>query len=397
MAVANQSLKHNLSIIFYHRLTVPIVLLLLCLAITIQNVSLGVHHFWEGDYTHYNNYVIFKSSFSNLIENRNLYIHHPEQYGDLFKYSPSFALAMGFFTYLPDSVGLFFWNMLNVVVLYLAITNIKSLDKKAKSVFWFFVLIELINTTQFSQSNALLAGLVILAFNKLEKQNSSGAALFIAVGTFIKIFSVLGCLLFFLFPQKWKSFLWFFVWCALISVLPLLILNPNELVGQYVNWYNMLAHDYSTSDGMSAHLLVRIVTGSAYYKIISFTIGIGMLFIPLLFWQRKDLKNFNVFYLSLLLIWQVVFNHKSEASTFIIAVTGVGIWYFSSSKTNIRRALIILTFLVTSLWFTDLVPLHIREKVLDPNLTRVLLPTTVLLFVFYELRLKPDLSHNRLD
>ncbi|RME20836.1 MAG: hypothetical protein D6800_12755, partial [Candidatus Zixiibacteriota bacterium] len=54
----------------------------------------GAKPLYGEGYTHYNNYLIFKYSFLNLLAGKNLYVTHPEQYYDLFKYSPTFALLM---------------------------------------------------------------------------------------------------------------------------------------------------------------------------------------------------------------------------------------------------------------------------------------------------------------
>ena len=175
-------------------------LILIALAISIQRIGLGVKNFWGGEYTHYNNYVIFKYSFLHLIENTNLYNYYPNEYGDLFKYSPTFALFMGCFYALPDTIGLFIWNVLNILVLYYAIISLKAIEPSKSIFIIFFVLFELILSTQNSQSNALIAGLTILAYNMLEKGKNIYASFFIVLGTFIKLYSIAGCILLLLYP-----------------------------------------------------------------------------------------------------------------------------------------------------------------------------------------------------
>ena len=56
------------------------------------------------NYTNYNNYLIFKQSFFNLLSSKDLYIHYPLFHFDLFKYSSTFALLFGVFAYLRLSL-----------------------------------------------------------------------------------------------------------------------------------------------------------------------------------------------------------------------------------------------------------------------------------------------------
>ena len=92
----------------------------------------------------YNNYLIFKYSFSHLVNGLNLYELYPGDHGDYFKYSPTFAFFMGLLYYLPDWLGLFFWNLLNVLCLYFGIRFLPKLDAKTKVFILLFILFELI-------------------------------------------------------------------------------------------------------------------------------------------------------------------------------------------------------------------------------------------------------------
>jgi predicted Co/Zn/Cd cation transporter (cation efflux family) len=67
------------------------------------------------------------------------------------------------------------------------------------------------------------------------------------------------------------------------------------------------------------------------------------------------------------LIWLVIFNHKAESPTFIIAIAGVGIWYFSKSNRPIFDTILMLVALfLTSLSVTDLIPSDFRKSYVYP-------------------------------
>src|SRR5690606_20257253 len=99
--------------IFNHN-TLLVLYIVIAVLVSIQLVSLGANQQFNSAhntfYTSYNNYIIFKQSFFHLIEGKDMYIHYPAEYYDLYKYSPSFAVFMGLFAYLPDIAGLMLWN-----------------------------------------------------------------------------------------------------------------------------------------------------------------------------------------------------------------------------------------------------------------------------------------------
>jgi len=57
----------------------------------------------------------------------------------------------------------------------------------------------------------------------------------------------------------------------------------------------------------------------------------------------------------------VIFNYKAESSTYIIAITGIAIWFFSQTKTRLNLLLIGLTFIFTILSPGDIFPHFIKE------------------------------------
>ena len=129
----------------------------------------------------YNNYNIFKQSFNHLTNNQDLYVHYPNEYHDLYKYSPSFAVLMSLFSILPDILGLTLWNILNVLLLFLAIKFLPIKENKYKAYILWFALIELLTSIQSEQSNGIIVGLIILAFVFMEKKNVLIASLFIVL------------------------------------------------------------------------------------------------------------------------------------------------------------------------------------------------------------------------
>src|SRR2546428_70322 len=68
--------------------------------------------------------------------------------------------------------------------------------------------------------------------------------------------------------------------------------------------------------------------------------GTAVLLLPLALGRRCCADAaFRRLFLCSLLVYMVLFNHQSEHATFIIAVTGIAIWYVSSPPSQLRTAI----------------------------------------------------------
>ena len=343
--------------------------ILLALAVSIQLIFLGPKQIegWNHSLTHYNVYLIFKDSFFHLVHNQDLYQFWPEEHWDLYKYSPVFALLMAPFAYLPDWLGLSIWNLLNSILLFLAINQLPALTQKAKTLLLLFVLVELSTSLQNAQSNALVLSLVVFGFNQFEKGNMGWATLWIVASGFIKIYGIAALCLSLFYPNKARTAYFTFLWTILLLLLPLLVVTPSQLWFLYTSWKNLLANDHSNSVGMSVQGLAVSwlhYKGSKDLLLLASMVVMGL---PFLIWNRYQDFGFRSLVLALLLIWLVIFNHKAESPTFIIAITGVGIWYFSKPQRPVfDTVFLFIALILTSLSVTDLVPSYFRKTYVYP-------------------------------
>jgi hypothetical protein len=94
--------------------------------------------------------------------------------------------------------------------------------------------------------------------------------------------------------------------------------------------------------------------------------GAVVFLIPFL--RLSQYMNYTFRYLALtsILIWIVIFNYKAESPTFIIAITGVAMWFFSGEKSIPAIILFTLAFIFTSLSPTDIFPRFLRETYVNP-------------------------------
>lgn len=349
----------------------PAVLIIVNLVVATQSILLAPKAYIPDGllYARYNNYLIFKNSFFNLVDNLNLYIPHEAKHHDLFKYSPTFALLMAPFALLPDYIGLFLWNSVNTFVLYLAVVRLPSFSNKVKTYIIVFLLLELVTSLQNLQSNALIAGMLILAFVSFEKGKPGLAVLLILGSAFIKVFGIVALLISIFYPGKIRTAAYVALWGIVLTILPALFIPFSHLAWQYENWMELLRNDHSISLGLSVMGWLESwfgVLGLAYKSEIVL-LGAVLLTAPFLLYKRHLHYPYRLWCLCLILIWIVIFNHRAESPTFIIATAGAAIWYFSRPVKQVADHLLIaLVFLFTILSPTDFFPESIRHDYVTP-------------------------------
>jgi hypothetical protein len=367
------------------------VLILTAIGVSIQVLNLPPRINGDSVFTHYNNYLIFKNSFFHLIEGQNLYTPYPVDYWDLYKYSPIFGLFMGMLAWMPNWAGLLCWNLLNVIVLYFGVKDFDFKNKRLQLFFWFFIFLELITSLQNSQCNILIIGLFLLAYQSFQKEQIIKAALFLSLTVFIKIFGLVLFILFLLYPKKIKFISYSILWFSLLALLPIVITGWNELIWQYQNWWHMLINDSSVSSSYSFKGWLELWFTIQPNKSLVLVFGIVGLLLPLFNYKAIKTSTFQTMMFASAVIWVVIFNHKAESSTYIIAVIGAYIWFINSKKSWVEIALITMCFLFTIVSPTDIFPQSWREAFITPYAMKAF--PCILIWVsltFNMLRLKPQ-------
>ncbi len=373
-------MKERLSNIFINFRFVLILYSVAAVAISVQSYLQGTK-IWDGNpYLHYNNYNIFKYSFYHLLDGVSLYQHYLTEYFDLYKYSPAFSLFFGSIVWLPDLPGLMLWNLINVFVLFIGIKLLPGLTDKSKVWLLFFVFFEMVGSLQNSQSNALVVGLIILAFSQLENKKYFWATFFITFSVFIKLFGIIAFALYLFYPRKQKLVLYGFFWTLFFLFIPLIVTSFSELLFQYSEWWAMLANDHSQSLGISIFGMLNSWFNFNISKIYILISGVVIFLIPLIRIKKYSDFNFRLLTLASILIWIIIFNHKAESPTFVIAMSGIGIYLFYDKFTNTKLGLMIFSIVFTSLMFQDFIPQSFKNDVIIAFNLKVL-PSVIIWFI----------------
>jgi hypothetical protein len=277
------------------------------------------------------------------MEGKDLYVFHPNDYFDLYKYSPTFALLFGIFAPFPDVVGLSLWNIANGIAIYWGVRRADFLSEGTQKSVLLFAAIEMLTSLQNAQSNALITGLFIWAFIWLEKRQYAWATLAILLTGFIKIFGVVLFAICIFYPQKWKIILYSLLW-GIVLLLPLPFTGWEYLLNLYKSWWELLKNDHSISYGLSVMGWLASWVGWEPPKNAVVLAGLVTLLLPLLRIRAYKELPFRLAFFASLLCWVVIFNHKAESPTFIIPVAGLAMWYFRQEKAQL--AITVLMFAV---------------------------------------------------
>ncbi|HUR30344.1 MAG TPA: glycosyltransferase family 87 protein, partial [Saprospiraceae bacterium] len=352
----------------FHKKFILALFLITALVASTQSLFLGQKKYIAGgiEYNTYNNYTIFKRSFYHLANNEDLYFPYPLEHWDLYKYSPTFAFLFGGFALLPDMMGLPLWNILNALVIVLAVYYLPKLTNPQKALILLCCVVESMTAIQNEQSNGLVAGLLILAFGLCERKYFLLGALCIVLTVYIKIFGLIGFIWFLFYPDRWKFVLYGAMWLILLFFLPLLVIDFYQLKFLYKSWGLLLSQDHSLSQGLSVIGWLQSWFKIDPNKTVVAITGAILFLIPFLKWKLYRVYAFRLLSLASILIWIVIFNHKAESPTFIIAMAGASLWYFMQKRNWPDTVLFISALILTTLSPTDIFPFSFRREIIEP-------------------------------
>jgi hypothetical protein len=332
---------------------------------------------------HINNWHLARWSFLHLVQDVNLYAPYPALFFDLYQYSPTFALLIAPFAVVPVWLGLLLFNGVNIAVYYYAVRRL--LPGRAGLVALVILYFEMVRTTQNTEINTLITGLIVLAFLWLEEGGLIRPAAAIAVGVAIKIFPLAAGALG--LPHRWR---WRFG-AALAAALSLAILAPlvvtpvATLVQQYRWWAELEAHYGATLRIDSLMALMSLVIPGAWPNWPVQLAGTALLLLPY-FVRRADWGDpgYRRAMLYLLLLYLILFNHQAESPTFIIAMTGVVAWYLTGPRRWHHHALMGLSLLLVSL-FSVVLPGSVLNECCRPYHYKTIPILLVWLVMLWEL------------
>lgn len=351
----------------------------------------------------FNNYKIFEWVYWHAREGLTLYGDYPAQYNDSNHYGIIFSAIIAPFAWLPEWLGLVLWVVANTALLYYAIRQLPLTQVQKAFIYW-YAYIELMTAQGVQQFNISVAAFIILAYALIHQRKDFWAALVIVLGTFIKIYPIVGLAFFFFSKRKGVLVAGCFFWAAVCFFLPVLYTPGLEYVcSQYVDWFERLQvknalNMFATSQNISMLGLVRKLSGNPAYSDLWLIVpALILFFIPYLRFSQYKYLRFQLMLLAHVLLFVVLFSTGSEASGYVTVMVGVALWYLcspSSSSSPYRKWLLIVTLIIVGVSSTELVPKFIRIGFIQPYVFKVWPCVVVWLTLCYEM-IRKDFSNRQ--
>ena len=342
-----------------------------------------------------NNYLIFRGVFWHTVNQTSLYGAYSNEYFDVNHYGPLFALVVAPFAVMPVWLGMLFWNVVLSLCLYVAISRSQLKYKQQIFIYWFCA--ETLLTSLFMQQfNIAIAAIIIASYFLIERERDFWAAFLIVLGTFVKLYGVVGLAFFFFSKHKGRFVLSLLLWAVVLFVAPMLISNADYVIGQYHEWYVTLLEKngenlQSIAQNISLLGMVRRITGNLLYSDLWLIApALVLFFIPYFRFSQYRNAMFRQTYLASVLLFVVLFSTGSESSSYIIAISGACIWYLSAPWQRNRWDVVfmVLVLMISGFGSSDLYPRCIRHDLIQVYSLKALPCTLVWLKLCYEMMFK---------
>jgi len=333
-----------------------------------------------------NNFLIFRGVFWHTVNGTSLYEAYPSEYWDVNHYGPVFSLVIAPFALLPEWAGMLLWLMGLTVWLYAAVYR-SGLPRQRQVFIYWFCSMALLTALFMQQFNIAIAAIILSSFYLIEKEHDGWAAFFIVLGTFVKLYGIVGLAFFFFSKHKVRLIMWLAVWSVVLFCAPMVISSPDYIIGQYREWIDCLIgknteNINSFAQNISLLGLVRRTTGCMTYSDLWLIVP-GMLLFALPYLRRSQYKNlaFRETILASVLLFVILFSTGSESSGYIIALLGACIWYIVVPWQRGRWAiaLMVFVFILSGMGNSDLIPKTIRHDYIQTYALRAL-PVSLLWF-----------------
>ena len=341
-----------------------------------------------------NNFLIFKGTFWHALDGTSLYAAYPQEYFDVNHYGPLFSLVIAPFAVVPHFIGLLAWLIALTASLYFAVRWSQFTKRQQLFILWFCAH-ELLTALYMQQFNIAIAAIIVLAYYCIEREKDFWAAFVIMLGTFVKLYGIVGLAFFFFSRHKGRFVGSLLFWAVVMFVAPMLLSSPEYVVNQYVEWYQCLTEKNgenlaSIAQNISLLGLVHRTTGLQFSDLWLMVPGLVLFLLPYLRVVQYQNVAFRQTLLASVLMFVVLFSTGSESSGYIIPFVGVVIWYTAApwERSQWDVALLVFVFILSSLSPSDLFPAYLRKEWVQPYALKALPVTLVWFKLCYEMLVK---------
>ncbi|MGQ9684612.1 MAG: glycosyltransferase family 87 protein [Anaerolineae bacterium] len=310
----------------------------------------------------------------------------------LFRYSPTFAVAMTPLALLSDRVGGVLWGLMSVGLLFWAIRRLVrdvlpgAWPPRQEGLLLGLALVNAVRGLWSLQSNALLIAGVLLAASLIARGRWWPASLLLACATFIKIWPLAAAML---LMAGWpRQLIGRYAACAAgLAMVPFLTRPWGVVLRQYGDWWAMLARTRVVRwpgyrDAWTIWETLWPPVEAHLYIVLQLLTALGVLgWCAWQYRQTECVRRRLTAVLAIWTAWQLLFGPGSERLTYLI-VAPLTAWAVVASRGLLRRLLAFSAWLMTGLLGTGGVQRAVEP--LAPGAV-VILPLGVAVFVIWVL------------
>lgn len=252
---------------------------------------------------------------------------------DYFLYPPFFNILFTPFAFLPTWIGAFAWNLTNYLLLVMAIRTFPVIDMQAKAKALLYSLPIIAISFMSFQYNIAVLYLFLFAFTLLERDKAHWAVLLIMISAMTKVYGVLELSLLLFYPRFWRNMGYALLFGAIIFIIPLVAVPLKALIPLYQSMLAAItAHSLDHHHHFESFFNIGIIFGNStpsyipYIQIAILGLMLGIAWIKRSLWSSY---NFRVAALAAVMGYCAIFGNSTEKHTFVIAIVGYLMWYWS--------------------------------------------------------------------
>lgn len=339
----------------------------------------------------HNNFKIFRSVFWHTTDHLPLYDYYPNEYFDHNLYGPFFSFIIAPFALIPEWLGLILWCSALSMFMYWTVRKSTLTTGQQIFILWFCAH-ELLTALFMQQFNIAIAGIILLSLYFVEKERDEWATFFIAIGTLVKLYGIVGLAFFPFSKHKLKYITSFILWFVVLICLPAIYSGFDYQIEQYKEWFIcLMGKNAENADSIAQNIsllgIIHRVGHVSFNDLIIIIPGLLLFAVPYLRFNQYKYAAFRQTILASTLMFICLFSTGTESSGYIIALTGTAIWYTAApwKRTKWDIALMVFAFILTSLSPSDLFPAYIRKEYIQPYALKALPVALIWFKLSYEL------------
>ena len=310
---------------------------------------------------------------------------------DLFRYTPTFAVAVTPFGVFPDIIGGVLWNLASVGVLLWSLRILVrdvfpgSWPPWREAAFLGLTLVGSVRGVWAGQNNALLFASAAFGMAAIARKRWWMASLLLALPVFIKVWPIaLVLLLMACWPRQLIGR--FVVAVAALALVPFLTRPPTVVLAAYHQWWEMLVSTGPVRwpgyrDAWT--IWEQIVQPVSHLGYVAMQLGTAGLVLGWCLWQRRrttSARQLLTLIMSIWVAWQLLFGPGTERLTYLIIAPMVAWALVTSYAERGGRMLSLVAWLMTGILGTGG-----AERALLPYFSAApaILPAGVVVFVVW--------------